>query len=264
MSSQFIKISNDFFKPEKTNLFKRIGTEGFLLYTYLLYQQGMNLTLNTTLKIIQSSINKDYTKRQSVKYNNNKHCKISCLKEKDTIINYLDILQINNLIILHNIDDIKNYIHEKLNKEFKMNLINVNQTMIIECLHPSDVSGNFTSIPSNLCRDYIHRVGHIGWSILCLLSNLHNYTYGNQEDYGFANPSEDYISDVVHKGTSAIKAYLPLLERLKLIKIYPQPPITITNQYGDDEIEYTPNHYVVKWKNPDVDNEYFVETRKKE
>lgn len=254
MSNQFIKINNEFFKGKDENginTFLKIGTEGFTLYTYFLYQQGINQSCNINIRMIQSFLCRDYEDRPELEYKNKKDtkCKISCIKDRKTILHYIECLYKNKFIVIHNIDDILKGI-----KSFGG--IGINEILIISCNGiPND---KYTIIPNDLYFDYIHKIGHIGWSLLTILSNLHNASFGGEYSYGFAYPKEEYLSEIINKGLTTTKQYLYLLGKQKLIKIEPQPTIIIETSHGDEYI-YTRNHYIVKWKIPD--NEYYIEKK---
>ena len=246
MANQFLKINNEFLKgrdKDDINIFRKIGTEGFTLYSYFLYVQGNNESANVSIKNIQSFLCRYYDKRPSLNYKN-RQCKIGNLKSKQTILLYINALIKNKLITIHNLEDL--ITHYK-----KFESININETFIISCNAIPDEK--YTLIPCNLFLNYIHKIGHIGWSLLSILSNLYNDSYGNKYSNGFANPSEEYLSKTINKGLTTVKAYLHLLEQLKLIKIEQQDNIYIETPHGT-EVTYTPNHYITRWKLSDDKN----------
>ena len=253
MANQLIKINNIFLKTREDdiNIFRRIGTEGFTLYTYFLYEQSNNNSVNISIKMIQTFLTRNYDKRPMLDYKK-RQCQIGVLKSKPTIILYIKALLKNDFITIKNLDDI----YKKHNNN--LDSININEILIISC---NNITNNkFTLIPSNLFLDYIHRIGHIGWSLLVILSNLHNESFGGEQSCGFANPSQEYLSNTINKGTTAIKAYLCLLEKLRLIKIEPQEKITINTPHGQVDT-YLANHYIVKWKL--TENKYYILIKKK-
>jgi hypothetical protein len=250
---------NQFFKSGD-NIFQGIGTEGFTLYTYFMYEQNGRKSFTTTIKTIQTVLSRDYIKRPTINYGK-KETRINCMKDKDTITNYIKTLIRNNLIVIHNIESIKEKHKIKYKNEFDLKMINVNEVMIIEVISFTYDKG-FFYVPSNLFYDYIHKIGHIGWSLLCYLSKEHNPNFGNPESNGFAARREDEMEDVIHRGRNTISAYLYLLQSLKLIKIEPQEPMYKPNKFGKDEIVYMPNHYIVKWRLSK--NIYYMNLNKKE
>jgi hypothetical protein len=255
MSNQFLKISNELIKGQDEqgiNSFKLIGTEGFTLYTYLLYQQNNNQNVSINIRMIQSFLCRNYDKRLVLDYKNKegKPCKVSLMKDRKTIINYLQYLYEQKYITIHNIDDI-------LLQHNKFNSIGINDILIISCNYIA--KDRYTLIPSDLYFDYIHKIGHIGWSLLVILSNLHNETFGNNMSNGFAYPKEEYLAETINKGITSTKQYLYLLDKLKLIKIEEQPNIEIITSKGK-EITYTRNHYIVKWKLQG--NKYYIQIGK--
>lgn len=199
--------------------------------------QGSNDTCNVSIKSIQGFLSREYNNRPILNYKN-KQCKISTLKSKQTILIYLQDLLKQKLIKIYNANDIKN-------KYGIINKININETLIISCKEIS--KDKYSLMPNDLYLNYIYKIGHIGWSLLCVLSNLHNNTYGGTGCQGFANPSEEYLSKTINKGTTTIKVYLKLLKELKLIKIEEQDNIYIETAHGE-EVSYTSNHYIIKWK----------------
>jgi hypothetical protein len=244
MGKSFMKINNQFFSKEQINEFTYIKVEGFLLYSYLLYEQSNRETVTATIRQIQAFLNRDYDKRPSVKYDENKSSKISCLKDKKTIMRYLKILEQRELIKIYN----KESIEDK---------ININNPIIIKCLY-EDFTKGFTIISNELFVDKIHKIGSTGWAILCLLTNLHNNTYGGKYSQGFCNPSQAYIKNILKCGLNAVKGYTTLLEKQHLIKIEEQDKIEKgIDVYGNTIYEYTPNHYIVK--NKDIENKYYIE-----
>lgn len=238
---EFIQVKYDFFKLNEANItpIRVIGTGGFLLYHYLLYEQSSKQTCNLTIRMIQEFLNMDYNNRPNIIYNKNKDNKVSTLKGKNTIIKYLKLLSNNGFIKIRN--GISN---------------DINKPMVIECIKMD--SKGFEAFPSAVFVDYIHKIGHIGFTILCLLGKNFNANYGSCSCEGFANPTEEYISLVIGRDIKTVRAYLYLLKDLKLINIKPQPPIvTGYNECGEEMYEYIANHYEVRYKL--MDNKYYLE-----
>lgn len=221
----FISIDNDLFKLEEGNItiFNKINTEGFTLYSALLLLQGQNSFVVTNIKMIRDFVN----------------CK--GLKDKRTILKYLMALKRNKLIQC-----------KALN-----NKTGINTSLIIEVR--KNEGKEFTSISNDLFKDKISKIGHIGWSLYCLLYKNHNINFGNQTggNYGFANCSEGYMSLIINRGTTVIKEHLKILSKQHLIKIIPQDPIVNIKADGTEEYKYIPNHYIVSAKVYN-DNKYYI------
>jgi hypothetical protein len=245
MNETFLKIEHELFDAEK-NIFELAGTEGFTLYCTLLYHQANSPSIYVRLKDIQTFLTREYDKRPSIIYSKNKTNQISCLKDKKTLAKYLKTLVRLKLINILNLTDIVHK-HNSTEDEFNFEYINATETLLIK-VDKLETDKGWNGISTELFEDYIHKLGHIGWSILCLLSKLHNINYSNTLDGGFANPTEEYMCKVLNRNESTISAYLYLLDKLKLIKIIPQEPIYKVNKYGMEELCYIPNHYIVKHK----------------
>lgn len=242
MSKSFIRIDNEWLiNAKEGNIFERIGTEGFAIYCVLLQIKGSNDKFQVNLKQIQQILSKDYNKRPKVKYSANKINYITITKGIRTIKKYLKVLQREKLIeVSHNIDN-----------------INTNDFIIVN-IPEQEYTKGFTPMANDLILDKIHKIGHIGFSLLYILTNLFNRSYGGEYSEGFANPSEEYLSKIIKCGISTVKVYLYLLQDKRLIKIQPQPRILLCyNKDGDPVYQYIPNHYVVKNKLPE--NKYYLD-----
>ena len=212
MEQNFIKISNRFFYDKEgkaSNMFARIGTDGFTILCYLIMIQINLPAARTNIKDI-----KDFTS----------------IKDKRTVVKRLKTLEGLGII--------------ELNKELLQ--VNVNDILSIKVNEMiSNPLDNFTSISSNLFTDYIDKIGHIGWSILCVLTRLHNYNY-TPDRKGYANPTHEHIAAITNKGTTTVKKYIDILSQNKLIKVEQQTPIFLfTSTNGKDIYENYPNKYIV-------------------
>lgn len=228
----FIQVKYKFLNLNENgvNPIQAIGTEGFLLYHYFLYEQGNKPMCNISINMIQEFLNRDYDNRPILKYTSKKQNKVSLMKNKTTIIKYLNILSNNKYIKIHN----------KLSTS-------IHKPIIIECIKTEETG--FDAFPMNLLVNEIHRIGHIGFNILCLLGKNFNSSYGSISCEGFANPSEEYISKVIHRDIKTVRAYLYLLQSEKLIKIKKQTPIVVgVNEHNEPIYEYINNHYEVGYK----------------
>lgn len=240
----FLKIYNIFFEDDVYNLFAQIGTEGFTLYTYLLYEQESKPMTITSIKKIQSFMCRDYDKRPKIKYDKHTECKISCLHKKETIINTLRVLEQKELIFI--------------DTKIDYNKLNINTNIVLKC---KEFNTGFEPISTNLFIDKIHKIGHIGWSLLCFLTKCHNISYGGIQCDGFGNPTEDYIERVIKRNIKTIRGYSELLEKQHLIRIEQQQPVLIgEDQHGKGVFDYIANHYIVKSKTEN--NKYNLESKK--
>ena len=241
MNKSFIRIKNEFLdNTTNDNIFCRVGTEGIMLYTYFLYLAGNKQSFQVSIKMIQQFINRNYKDRPEITYSKKKIYRIGLLYDKKTIVKYIRALKKEKLIIITN------------GSKF-----NINDFMLIELAEVEYIKG-FTSISDGLFVDYIHKIGHVGWSLLFILTKLFNSTYGGEYSQGFANPSEEYLSIIIKRDIETIRAYLYLLERKKLIQIEKQPVILKgVDKNGKDIYEYTPNHYIVR--NQLTDNKYYLD-----
>jgi len=246
VNKNFVRIKNEFLdNTEDDNIFVRVGTEGMLLYTYFRYIAGNNDTFQVSIKMIHQFINRDYANRPDIIYSKKKVYKIGLLQDKKTIVKYIKALEKEKLIIIKN------------DTKYKLN-----DFMLIELVETEYIKG-FTAVSNELFIKYIPKIGHIGWSLLLILTKLFNNTYGGTGCEGFANPSEAYLSRIIKRDIETVRAYLYLLQKQKLIKIELQPVIQKgTDKYGKNIFEYTPNHYIVK--NKLIDNKYYLFMVKKE
>ena len=242
MSNNFIKISNEWLTDTNiNNLFARIRTEGFTIYCILLYIKGDKNKFQVTIKEIQNILCRNYDKRPIITYSKNKSNYINVIKETRTVKKYLKLLCRQKLIEIEG--DIG-----------KIDEIRITDYMIIDAIGLKFKKG-FTPINCDLILDKIHMIGHIGFSLLYVLSNLFNKN--------FANPSEELLKDVIKRDKNTVRTYLYLLQEEKLIKIFPQSPVLLCkDKNGNNVYQYLSNHYIVNSKLPG--NEYYKKYYTKE
>ena len=269
----FIKIPNSLFTIEKNELgeeigvtiFKQIGTEGFTIWSYLLFTQGNQVSAQTSVKRIGSFLNRNKESRS-------KYIAKNGLNDYRSIKKYLNVLLKMDMIKLEQFineeeKDLKQLLGEEINNNYFTN-IRADEELFIE-VNPLDDGKGFSIISSQLFFDYVHKIGHIGWSIYCLLFKNHNINYGNQDDdpytmknYGFANCSEEYISKILDRSRKTISEYISenKIIQTSLVRIFEQKDREwINNKTGLTEFKYMPNHYVVHAKyNPE--DKYYIET----
>jgi DNA-binding transcriptional regulator YhcF (GntR family) len=107
---------------------------------------------------------------------------------------------------------------------------------------------------TNLFIDTIQVIKGYGWSLLCLLSMLHNYTYATVNwSFGYANPSIKGMADTLNIGETTVKKYINILKEQKLIQVINQE----SNYIGDNEFENFNSHYIVQNRIPD--NKYYLD-----
>jgi len=272
INKTFIKIPNSFFTIERNeigeeigiNKFKQFGTEGFTIWTYLLYTQGNQVSAQTSIKRIQSFLNRNKNTRK-IKSKNG-------LSDARTIKKYLDILHKMNMIKVEEFideeDNESNQPLQQINNYFTD--IRADDELFLQ-VNDMDNGKGFSMISSQLFFDYIHKIGHIGWSIYCLLFKNHNLNFGNTDEdnytmknYGFATCTEDYISKLLNRSKANISEYITKHIPSTLIKILPQKSTEWYDHKTDTTVQtYMPNHYIVHAKyNPE--NKYYIETKSKE
>lgn len=117
----------------------------------------------------------------------------------------------------------------------------------------------FEIISTELFTNYIHKIGHVDWSIFCLLYKLHNINFGGQQSgsLGFANPSRLYIAQVLNISERTVAKHIQNLPAY-LVKVEQQPCICLLNAItGKEEQKQEPNHYIV-YPKVDSGNKYYI------
>jgi hypothetical protein len=237
---KFIKVDNRFFEIDKDldiTKFYFIGTEGFTIYCYLLMMESGYDFAQVNIKMIKEFLNRKINGRKK---------STEGLRDKRTILKYLIALKRQKYVEC-----------EELNEKTKLNdilMIKVNNTC------NKEQGKGWSGISTELFSDYIHKLGHIGWSIYCLLFKNHNVNAGNPapSNLGFAFPTEEYMGKMLNRHENTIKQYIPLLKKYKLVEVEPQKPNIYTVPNGTERIKYMPNHYIVKAK-VDRFNKYYVD-----
>jgi len=241
----FIKINNEWLiNANENNIFTRIGTEGFAIYCVLLQIKNNNDKFLVNIKQIQKILSRDYDKRPEITYSEKKINYINVTKGARTIKKYLTALAREKLI----------------ETEENIDKIGINDFMIINIPEENYPKG-FTPIANDLIIDKIHKIGHVGLSLLYILTNLFNKSYGGEYSVGFANPTEKYLASIIKRDVNTVRAYLYLLKDKKLIKILPQPKILLCyNKAGEEVYQYISNHYIVN--NKLSGSKYYLEFNK--
>lgn len=242
----FLKIPNSFFTIEKNDLgeeigiskITEIGTEGFTIWCYLLMTQGNQVAAQTSIKAIKEFLNRFKGTRKKQAPNG--------LNDTRTIKKYLNILLKKEMI-----DCGEQWIG--------FNKMRADDALFIITKDMCPEGEGFSSISTQLFYDIIPKIGHIGWSIYCILYKNHNVTFGNQEpgNYGFANCSEEYIGKIINRNKSTISKYIEKFPAT-VVKTLPQKCTTIYNPKKDkEEQKYMPNHYIV-YPKIDSGNKYYI------
>ncbi len=232
MNDNFLMIDNNFFIPsEKTGhtIFKRIGHEGFTLYTYFQLQTKKDNRARTTLKIIHNDFKN-----------------VKGFKDIRTLKRFILNLKTNKFIKC-----------EELSENTK-----ANDVLVISVRKPKYKNG-FSMISNNLFLNEVETINTLGFGLYCLLFKNHNTTYGDGVQGGFASCTEEYMSLILDTGITQVKKTLKILEQRKLIQIIHQKPNTTIDKYGNQIIQYFPNHYIVYAKIY-PDNKYFIHKSNKE
>ena len=222
-SGQFIMIDNMLFNIDE-QYFEKIGTEGFYIYCFLKYQKGQKVCAEVSIKMIQSFIAGEYD---------------FGFKDTRSIKKYLEALIRNKFI---SIDEDKKIADIKINDIFD--------------IYISDDCKSFTPVSCEMFKIEIRYIGCNGWALLCLLTFLFNKNYGSHTCEGFANPSQEYMSNLLNIHENTIKKYSDILEKNKLIKVKPQEPQKIIDKNGMEKDKYLPNHYIVR--NRLLDQKYYI------
>jgi hypothetical protein len=186
------------------NIFKNIGTEGFSIYSYMLWKLDGNLILTTSIKEIKEFLTRNYDDRYSLQYNT-RISKVPCLKDKETISKYLDVLLSKKIIKLINLDDLFNKSNQIDINSFSFQKVNANSLLIIEL--SNKYSEDIFEIQNDLFVKYINKVGHIGWSLLCSLY----YEFVKFDKNKYKIYLNDFIS-ILNRNKETIKAYLKILK----------------------------------------------------
>jgi hypothetical protein len=240
-TQQFIKINNHFFydsKGETSIWISKIGTLGFALYCYFLVEQGER-------KSILTDINQILLETK--------------LCTKSTLSDYIYLLQDNKLLKLE-----RPYMKPnlKLRKDRLGNekppRIQLHEKFKISCNEKSyKLENNFTIISCDLYKNKIKIIGHIGWSILCLLTKLFNYNYSDTPgSIGYCNPSYEHISNILGISANPISDNIKILENVSLIKIYNQKKKEYIDHNNRMQFHSYNNQYLVYNKIPD--NTYYI------
>lgn len=231
MLQSFIKISNNFFdSKEGENMIKRIGHIGFTMYSYLLIEKQNKSCISISIKTIKETLN---------------------IKDTRTILTYLNILTKENIITIGN-----------KSSESK---IKVNDILRIQFNTEWSDPKHYTIMSEELFNDKIQEMKSTGWILLCLLSKLHNYRYGTEDDNhtlyltGYSCPSMEIIMNQLGiYSKSTVNEYIILLENLQLISVIRTTRVDeFKNKIEKQEYKKPNNKYIVNSRIPK--EEYFID-----
>lgn len=226
----FIKISNEFFDGQnEQSMTSKIGHVGFTIFSCILIEKGSKSHALLTIKNIKA---------------------ITCITDTRTIVKYIKLLMYNKLI---SIDDIT--IDSK---------IKINDNLLIHINPEWSEPEKFTIMSEELFMNKIQLIKPIGWTLLCVLSKLHNYTYGTLDSEhnlfytGYASPSEESLMYYVSVSSkSTINEYINILENLQLIFVIRNDRVDV---FGNENEPYSfkrvNNKYIVNNRIPK--NRYFL------
>ena len=286
INKSFLKIQNKFFEKNKdtnTTIFHNIETNGFAIYCYILMRVGNQPSTEINIKKIITFFNYIDTVKDDKKAKKKVNKSKAGLKDARSVKKYIARLIRTNLIEIigvdfsddklleeiEKIDDPKiksKKMQEYLKKKNKaidnyLDGINVNYEMEIKVNDYVDSDKEcFSRISSQLFTDYIKKIGHIGFSVYCLLFKLHNAEFGGDTTFGFANPSREYIADILNISVRTVSEYIGLFENLrpKLIEIEEQPIVETYNSIlNKDEKKQEPHHYII-YQKVDSSNKYYI------
>lgn len=234
-SEPYIKIPNYIYEPiiiDDTNtgtIFHRIGTGGFTVLSFL--------------QILQENKSSYYIKISDIR-------NTLGIKKNETIIKYLNSLLRENLISIKGKyygDKIKST--ELLNYKINNDYLNAKQ---------------FEPISIELFNNKISLIGINGWAVLCYLTRLHNYSFGdiNSEGsiayQGYSCPTLEQLKNILDLGSrNTINKILEQLETMKLITILKTNEVTsYINASGETKYRRANNKYIVQNKVPNT--KYFL------
>lgn len=229
----YIKIPNYIYDPiviEEINtgtLFHRIGTGGFSVLSFL--------------QIVQE--NKSFAKIRITDIKNELN-----MKKNETALKYFNALIKENLISIEG----KNYGDKIKSLEFLTFSIN-----------PDYLNAEqFEAISVELFNNKIKSIGINGWAMICYLTKLHNYTYGDNNTslglQGYSHPTYEQLCSVLNiRSNHTVCNILELLESHKLISIVKSnTTVSYLNSNGVEKFKKTNNKYIVHSKIPN--RKYFL------
>lgn len=222
-NNTYIKVPHSmfFYDQDVGTEIHKIGTQGFTLWAYLLMLQGRNNILPITIESICKQIN------------------IKGLKEKAVVKN-----------ILLNLKRLEYIICEELDENTKPK-----DLMFMEI--PKFEEDGFSSISTQLILDHLHKIGHIAFTLYCLMYKEHNQNNGNPESNGYCHKSTNWFADRLGLSRKTVETHIKKLPN-KLVKVQEMPPMQTYNVRGELIHTQQPSRYYVHAKY-ERDNIYYIE-----
>lgn len=225
MNKSFIQVPNSiFFYNQDTHgtEIHKIGTKGFTVWSYMNMLQGGNNILPITINSLSKQLN------------------VKGLKDKRVI-----------KAILLNLKRL-NYINcDSLTKETKPN-----ELIYIEVWKYT--GKGYSQIDSQLIHDQISTLGHIAFTLYCLMHKEHSADLGNQSlsDNGYCQRKTEWFAERLNLTRSTVETHINKIPSI-LVKVEEQKPMVEYNDKGDKIFTQQPNRYFVKAKY-NSDNKYYI------
>jgi hypothetical protein len=261
----FIRIPHNFFEINeevKITLFHQIGTEGFTIWCYMLMRQGNQTSTEINIKRIKTFLNRDTRSKFKAKKGLND---ARTIKKYIVALIRMQLIKIND-DVFEEFDNVSDEEKNKIISNF-MEGLRADDELLITVDNRIGEKDGFSCISVQLFEDWVHKIGHIGWSVYCMLFKSHNTTFGNQSagNFGFANPSRLYIALILNRSERTIADYInnEIHMPCQLVKVIQQPCVTFYNAVsGNMEQKQEANHYIVNAK-IDSGNKYYIDVTKK-
>ena len=222
-NNTYIKVPHSmFFHDKDTNgtEIHKIGTQGFALWAYLLMLQGANNILPITIDYISNKIN------------------VSGLKDKTVVKNIL--------INLRRLENIK-----------CDPLENIRPKELIFISIPKYDEDGYSTINTQLIVDYLHKIGHVAFTLYCLMYKEHNRSNGNPESNGYCQRLTSWFADRLGIARKTVEIHIKKLPN-KLVTVKEMPPMQDYNVKGELIYTQQPSRYYVHAKY-EIDNIYYIE-----
>jgi hypothetical protein len=225
----YIKIPNQMYEPiiiddvNTGTMFSRIGTIGFTIMSFLQIIQENKSSSRIRIGEIRNMIS---------------------IAKNETIVKYLNAVWREDLIAI----DSKTY-GDKLKAT----------EMLTYSINPNYMNApQYEPINVELFNKKIKSIGSDGWSVLCYLTKMHNYSFGSTDSQGsiattgYACPTLDQMRDIFDIGSKEkLTKILNILEDERLINILKATVVSsYVNSTGVEKYKRATNKYVVHNKIP--------------
>lgn len=194
-----------------TSKFNAIGTKGFTILSFLVYQSG-NYQFSFT------------SKGQIAKFTG---------LDRRAVDRYLKLLIANKLIEVDN------------------NPSGANDLFLVDLSNYYNLQGGYELLPKDIFQKFYYKeLDPVSWSILCLLSKMHNVNFGNElSSQGFTSISEQSIGEYINTSKNTINKYVEVLKKLELIKVKDGKDIIVGYSVdGSPAYQYSCNQYFINHK----------------